>query len=448
MSAENNALTLLSDLVAKAQGAGADAADAVLVNNTSLSVAMRLGRSEKVERSESGDIGLRVLIGKRQAFVSSSDRGSLALDELVERAVAMARSVPEDPYCGLAEPEQLIQTLPSLDIFDPTEPTAEHLVDLARRAEEAARSVPGVTNSEGADAGWGRSLIAMAASNGFANSYWVSHSSLSASVLAGDAAQGMERDYDYSATVYAADLMAPEQVGLSAGQRAVRRLGARKAKTARVPVVLDPRVSGGIVGHLAGAINGAAIARGTSFLKDRLGQPVLAKGLSVIDDPHRARGLRSKPCDGEGLPNRRRAIVEDGVLTTWILDLRSARQLGLASTGHASRGTGGPPGPATSNLWLQPGPLSVSELIADIDQGFYITEMFGHGVNGLTGDYSRGAAGFWIENGEIAYPVNEVTVAGNLKDMFLNMTPASDLTFRYGTDAPTLRIEGMTLAGA
>ncbi|OIQ90880.1 metalloprotease PmbA [mine drainage metagenome] len=448
MSAENNALTLLSDLVAKAQGAGADAADAVLVNNTSLSVAMRLGRSEKVERSESGDIGLRVLIGKRQAFVSSSDRGSLALDELVERAVAMARSVPEDPYCGLAEPEQLIQTLPSLDIFDPTEPTAEHLVDLARRAEEAARSVPGVTNSEGADAGWGRSLIAMAASNGFANSYWVSHSSLSASVLAGDAAQGMERDYDYSATVYAADLMAPEQVGLSAGQRAVRRLGARKAKTARVPVVLDPRVSGGIVGHLAGAINGAAIARGTSFLKDRLGQPVLAKGLSVIDDPHRARGLRSKPCDGEGLPNRRRAIVEDGVLTTWILDLRSARQLGLASTGHASRGTGGPPGPATSNLWLQPGPLSVPELIADIDQGFYITEMFGHGVNGLTGDYSRGAAGFWIENGEIAYPVNEVTVAGNLKDMFLNMTPASDLTFRYGTDAPTLRIEGMTLAGA
>ncbi len=448
MSAENDALTLLSDLVAKAQGAGADAADAVLVNNTSLSVAMRLGRTEKVERSESGDIGLRVLIGKRQAFVSSSDRGSLALDELVERAVAMARSVPEDPYCGLAEPEQLIQTLPVLDIFDPTEPTAERLVDLARRAEEAARSVPGVSNSEGADAGWGRSLIAMAASNGFANSYWVSHSSLSASVLAGDPAQGMERDYDYSATVYAADLAAPEQVGLSAGQRAVRRLGARKAKTSRVPVVLDPRVSGGIISHLAGAINGAGIARGTSFLKDRLGQPVLAKGLTVIDDPHRARGLRSKPCDGEGLPNRRRAIVEDGVLTTWILDLRSARQLGLTSTGHASRGTGGPPGPATSNLWLQPGPLSVADLIADIDQGFYVTEMFGHGVNGLTGDYSRGAAGFWIENGEIAYPVNEVTVAGNLKDMFLNMTPASDLTFRYGTDAPTLRIEGMTLAGA
>lgn len=447
MAAEDT-LNLLTDLIAKAKRAGADAADAVLVDSTSLSVAFRLGKPEKVERSEAGDVGLRVFIGKRQAMVSSSDRGSLALDELVERAVAMARRVPEDPFCGLAEPGQLAENIPLLDIYDPSEPDPAVLVDWANRAEDAARAVPGVTNSEGAEAGWGRSMVAMAGSNGFANSYWVSHSSVSASVVAGELSTGMERDYDFSSAVYFADLASPESVGHSAGHRAVRRLGARKGKTCRVPVILDPRVSAGILGHLAGAINGASIARGTSFLKDSLGKQVLAKGLRVIDDPHRARGMRSKPCDGEGLANRRRAIVEDGVLTTWIMDLRSARQLGLESTGHAGRGTGGPPSPSTSNLWLEPGAQTVAEMISDIPQGFYVTELFGQGVNGVTGDYSRGAAGFWIDGGEIAYPVNEVTVAGNLREMFLNLTPANDLTFRYGTDAPTLRIDGLTIAGA
>ncbi|HVI49906.1 MAG TPA: metallopeptidase TldD-related protein [Candidatus Sulfotelmatobacter sp.] len=447
MAAEDT-LNLLTDLIAKAKSAGADAADAVLVDNTSLSVAFRLGKPEKVERSESGDIGLRVFIGKQQAMVSSSDRGSLALDELVERAVAMARRVPEDPFCGLADPEQLVQDIPLLDIYDPSEPDPAVLVDWANRAEDAARAVPGVTNSEGAEAGWARSMVAMAGSNGFANSYWVSHSSVSASVVAGELSSGMERDYDFSSAVYFSDLTAPETVGHSAGHRAVRRLGARKGKTCRVPVILDPRVSAGILGHLAGGINGASIARGTSFLKDSLGQQILPKGIHVIDDPHRPRGMRSKPCDGEGLPNGRRAIIEDGVLTTWIMDLRSARQLGLQSTGHAGRGTGGPPSPSSSNLWLEPGALTVAEMISDIPQGFYITELFGQGVNGVTGDYSRGAAGFWIDGGEIAYPVSEVTVAGNLREMFLNLTPANDLTFRYGTDAPTLRIDGLTIAGA
>jgi len=446
MAAEDS-LTLLTDLIAKAKSAGADAADAVLVDNTSLSVGFRLGKPERIDRSEGGDVGLRVFIGKRQAMVSSSDRGSLALDELVERAVAMAHRVPEDPYCGLAEPEQLVQDIPSLDIFDPTEPDPAVLVDWAQRAEDAARAVPGVTNSEGADAGWGRTFVAMAGSNGFANSYWLSHASISASVLAGEQATGMERDYDYTSAVYLSDLKEPEVIGHSAGHRAVRRLGARKGKTCRVPVVLDTRVSAGILGHLSGAINGSSIARGTSFLKDSLGKQILPKGIHVIDDPHRPRGLRSKPCDGEGLANGRRAIIEDGVLTTWILDLRSARQLGMQSTGHAGRGTGGPPSPTTSNLWLEPGVLTVAEMIADIPEGFYITELFGQGVNGVTGDYSRGAAGFWIEGGEIVYPVNEVTVAGNLRDIFMNITPANDLTFRYGTDAPTLRIDGLTIAG-
>jgi PmbA protein len=444
---ENKLLTTLESLLAKAKAAGAEAADAVVVEGTSLSVAFRLGQPEKVERSEGGDIGLRVFIGKRQAIVSSADRSEAALAELAERAVAMAREVPEDPYCGLADPDQIARDLPKLDSCDPEEPTAPTLVDWARRAEDAARAVQGVTNSEGAEAAWGKSRVAMAASTGFANSYEVSSSTISASVLAGGS-DGMERDYDYSSAVYAADLRSPEDIGRSAGERTVRRLGARKMPTGKLPVVFDPRVSGGLLGHLAGAINGGSIARGTSFLKDKMGQQILPKGFTVIDDPHRQRGLRSKPCDGEGLANRRRAFIEDGVLTSWVLDLRSARQLGLESTGHASRGTGGPPSPSITNFYLEPGTLSPAELIADIKEGFYVVELIGMGVNGVTGDYSRGAAGYWIENGQITFPVNEMTVASNLKDMFLNLTAADDLVFRTGVDAPTLRVEGMTLAGA
>jgi PmbA protein len=440
-------LTTLESLLGKARAAGADAADAVVVEGTSLSVAFRLGQPEKVERSEGGDIGLRVFIGKRQAIVSSADRSEAALAELAERAVAMARQVPEDPFCGLADPSQIAKTLPKLDSCDPEELTAPTLVDWARRAEDAARSVEGVTNSEGAEAAWGKSRVAMAATNGFANSYEVSSSTISASVLAGGS-DGMERDYDYSSAVYASDLRSPEDIGRSAGERTVRRLGARKMPTGKLPVVFDPRISGGLLGHLAGAINGGSISRGTSFLKDKMGQQIFPKGFTVIDDPHRQRGLRSKPCDGEGLANQRRAFIEDGVLTSWVLDLRSARQLGLESTGHASRGTGGPPSPSVTNFYLEPGKLTRDELIADIRQGFYVVELIGMGVNGVTGDYSRGAAGYWIENGQITFPVNEMTVASNLKDMFLNLTAADDLVFRTGMDAPTLRIEGMTLAGA
>jgi len=445
--AEQQLLSLLGDLLADAKKAGADAADAVAVDGVSLSVAFRLGQPEKVERAESADIGLRVFVGRRQAIVSSADRSRAALAALVERAVAMAREVPEDPYCGLAEPSQLARDLPELDNYDSFEPAPSLLVDWARRAEDSARAVPGVTNSEGAEAAWGSGMVALAASNGFSRFYRTSHSQIVASVLAGDGAAGMERDYDYHSAVYAADLKRPEDIGHSAGYRAVRRLGARKMKTCKGPVIFDPRVSGGLFGHLAGAINGGAITRGTSFLKDSLGKQLFAKGINVIDDPHRRRGLRSKPCDGEGVANRRRAIIEDGVLTSWILDLRSARQLGLDSTGHAARGTSSPPSPSVSNFYLEAGAPSVAELIADIKQGFYVTELIGMGVNGVTGDYSRGAAGFWIENGEIVHPVNEMTVAGNLKDMFLNLSAANDLEFRTGIDAPTVRIDGMTIAG-
>ena len=440
-------LDLLGDLVARARKAGAEAADAVLIDSVSLSVGMRLGELERLERAEAGDVGLRVLLGKRQAFVSSSDRSPAALAELVERAVAMARIVPEDPWCGLANPADLARDIPELDVFDPSEPSAEQLIHMVRRGEDAARAVPGVTNSEGAEAGWGRSSVAIAGSNGLSFGYSVSSSSLSVSVLAGDSAQGMERDHDYTSAVYLSDLRQPEDVGHEAGRRAVHRLNSRKVTTRQVPVILDPRVARGLLGSLAGAINGAGVARGTSFLKDKLGQPIFAKGIRVIDDPHRQRGLRSRPCDGEGIGTQRRAVVEDGVLTTWLLDLRSARQLGMAPTGHASRGTGSPPSPSASTFYLEAGVITPAEMIHDVPDGFYVTELFGQGVNGVTGDYSRGAAGFWISGGEISFPVSEVTVAGNLKDMFLNLTPASDLELRHGVDSPTLRIDGLTVAG-
>ena len=441
------AIDLLQDLIGRTRRAGADAADAVLFEGVSLSHARRLGKTEKLERSEGQDLGLRVFIGRQQAVVSSTDRSPEALAELVERAVAMARTVPEDPYCGIADPAEIAHAWPALDMLDPVEPAAEVLIERARAAEEAALAVTGVTNSEGAEAGWGRSSVALAASNGFAGAYSGSSHGISASVIGGSGT-GMERDYDFSSAVFAADLRDPAEIGKSAGERAVKRLGAKKMPTCRCPVVFDPRVARGFISHLLGAISGPAIARGTSFLKDRLDERIFPEAITIIDEPHRRRGLRSKPFDGEGIANRRRAIIDKGVLTTWLLDLRSARQLGLATTGHAARGTSSPPGPAATNVWIEPGALSPKALIADIESGFYVTEMMGMGVNGVTGDYSRGAAGFWIDKGEIAFPVSEMTVAGNLKDIFARLQAADDLEFKAGADSPTLRVDDLTVAGA
>ncbi len=443
---EATLLDTLDGLIAKARAAGADAADAVAVESVSLSHACRLGAPEHVERSESADLGLRVFVGQRQAIVSSSDQSADAITELVERAVAMARAVPEDSYIGLAAPELLAGEIADLDMCDAVEPTAETLVRLTAEAEDSARQVPGITNSEGAEASWSRTVFAMAASNGFAQSYASSRHSLSVSVIAGEGTN-MERDYDYATTVHAGDLDDPAQLGLSAGEKAVARLNPRKVETAAVPVVYDPRVSGSILGHLSSAINGASVARGTSFLKDKLGETIFPTAVRIVDDPLRRRGLRSHPFDGEGVGVAKRNIVEDGRLTTWILDLRSSRQLDMTTTGHASRGISSPPSPSASNLYMEPGAVSPENLIADIKSGFYISELIGFGVDGITGDYSRGASGMWIENGELAYPVSEVTIAGNLNDMFANLAAADDLNFRYGTNAPTLRIEGMTVAG-
>lgn len=439
-------IDLLDDLLTRAHQAGADAADAVYVEGTSVSIAVRLGDVEHLERSEGADLGLRVFKGKRQACVSTSDVKADALDDLVARAVAMASSVPEDEHCGLANPADIARTFDEIDLDDPGEPSAEELEARARAAEDAARAVTGVTNSEGAEASFDRSRVALAASNGFRGERSGTRSSISASVLAGEGT-AMERDYDYTSKVFAENLEDPATIGRQAGEKAVARLNPQKISSASVPIVFDPRVAGSLLGHLSGAINGSAIARGTSFLKNKLGERVFPDNVTVVDDPHRPRGFRSKPFDAEGVATQPRNVIENGSLTTWILDLHAARELGMSSTGHASRGTSSPPSPSVTNLYMQPGQVSRQDLIKAIDKGLLVTELIGMGVNGVTGDYSRGASGFWIENGEIAYPVSEITIAGNLVDMYANLTPASDLEFRYGTDAPTIRIDGMTIAG-
>ena len=446
-SSSPSGLDLIQDLIARALKRGADAADALIVSGTSLSASYRMGKLEDVERSEGRDLGLRVLIGKRQAIVSSTDHSPATLEALIDRAIAIAKIAPEDKYCGLADPALLARQIPDLDLDDGSDVGSEALAERAREAEEAALSVAGVTNSGGAGASFGRSHVALATSTGFAGSYSGTSHSVSCSVIAGEG-NAMERDYEFSSCRYLDHLEAADAVGRAAGERAVRRLKPRKIKSQSVPVVYDPRVSNGLVGHFAGAISGSSIARGTSFLKDRLGKQIFKSGVRIIDDPLRPQGLRSKPFDGEGLATERLDLVADGALQCWILDSATARQLNLQSNGRAARGTGGTPSPSTTNLYLAPGGASPEALIADIAAGFYVTELIGMGVNGVTGDYSRGAAGFWIENGQITHPVSEVTVAGNLKDMFLHLDAANDLTFKYGTNAPTVRIEGMTVAGA
>ena len=441
-----NDLDFLSSLVKKAEKGGADAADAVLFESMSLEVSYRLGKREDLERSESKDLGLRIFKGKKQAIVSSTDITASSLDELLERGLSMAAAMPDDPYCGLADTDHLSKNHPDLDLNEDHEPAPEALYDLAAKAEEAALAVDGVSNSENAGAGWNRNRIALVTSSGFTGSYATSSHSIFASVIAGEGT-AMERDYDFSSARHTADLDAPEKIGTKAGEQAVKRLKPRKVESQQVPVLFDPRVSRSILGHFSSAISGTSVARGTSFLKDSLDTAVFKPDIVIVDDPHRPRGLASKPFDGEGVTNRKWLLVDQGVLTTWVLDSASARQLELQTTGHASRGTSGPPSPNTTNLYMQPGDQSPEELIGGIDDGLYVTELIGFGVNGVTGDYSRGGAGFWIEKGELAYPVSELTIAGNLRDMFLETTPANDLIFRYGSNAPTLRIDGLMVAG-
>ena len=441
-----DSIDLLGDLLAKARAAGADTADAVLVAGTALGVQRRLGQTEHLDRSETRELGLRVFVGARAAAVAATSMDRAGFAALAERAVAMARVVPEDPFGGLAEEAAPVSADLDLDLADADEPSAESLIAHAATAEEAALAVPGVTNSEGAGAGYSRTEVVLVTTAGFAGSFVRTDHSISATALAGQGT-AMQRDYDYHNAVHRADLEDAAQIGHTAGEKAVARLDPQRPKTAKLPVVYDPRVSASLLGHLVGAINGAAVVRGTTFLKDRMGARIFAPGVDVVDDPRRRRGLASRPFDGEGVPTGELVLVADGVLAAWLLDARSARQLGLRTNGHAVRGTSGPPSPASTNLYLRPGPLSPAELMADIREGLYVTELMGMGVNGLTGDYSRGAAGFMIRDGAIAEPVAEITIAGTLQEMFAHLIPANDLRFRRGANAPTIRVEGMTMAG-
>lgn len=438
-----------ASLLEAAKLAGADAADAIAINGTSVSIDVLNGALESAERSEGFDFGLRVLIGQRQACVSASDTSSDTIATMAERAVAMARIAPEDDSIGLADAEQLATewNLESLDLFDSSvAPDPNALEDMALRAEAAALDVDGVSQVQSASAGYGQHRLHLATSNGFSGGYRRSSCSTSCVAITGSGSK-MERDYYGDGRIYQSDLESPEHIGTKAARRALERAGARKPPTGAYPVLYDERVSSSLMAHLLAAINGAAIVRGSSWLRDTIGEQILPKSLSLIEDPHRPRASSSRPFDGEGLPTTRRTIIKNGILTGWTLDLATARKLGLQSTANASRGTSAPPSPSVGNITLTQGDKSRAELLADMGTGLLVTSMIGSSINATTGDYSRGAAGFWVETGEIQYPVNECTIAGNLRDMLTTIIPANDARSHLSRVIPSLLVEGLILAG-
>ncbi len=440
---------LTGALLDAARRAGAESADAIAVAGDSLSIEVREGKLEHAERAEGVDIGLRVLIGHRQACVSSSDTRDETIAAMAERAVAMAREAPEDPYCGLADPDQLIREwdVAGLELFDPAPPPGpEALQEAARAAEAAALGVDGVSKIDSAGAGWSLNRVHLAATNGFSGGYARGGHSVHAVAITGEGL-GMERDYAAESRTFHADLPDPVEIGRLAGERTVARRGAAKPPTGAYPVLFDERVASGLIGHMVQAVNGTAIARGASWLKDALGEQVLPKGMDLIEDPHRPRISGSRPFDAEGLPVARRALVEDGILKGWTLDLATARRLGLASTGNAGRGTSSPPSPAVGNLWLTHGEATRDDLIAEMGTGLIVTSMLGASINPTTGDYSRGASGFWVEGGRIVRPVNECTIAGNLREMLMTIRPANDGRPYVSRVVPSLLVEGLTIAG-
>lgn len=438
----------LTALIDHARAAGADAADALGLYGRSASITVRGGELEDIDNSEGFDIGLRVMVGQRQACVSSSDLSSGAIQRLAERAVAMAKLAPEDPYCGLAPDTRLSsrRDADGLDLFDPTEMQPAELKARAIEVEAAALAVPGVRQAEGASASMAWSAVRLRTSAGFDGGYAASRHGLSVSAVA-EQDGAMERDYDHDGTRWFSDLRGAEDIGRRAGERAVGRLGATSMGSGAFPVVFDRRVSASLVGALIGAISGNAVARGVSFLKDDLGASLFSKNIQIVEDPLRKRGLSSRPFDGEGVETNLFNIIEDGRLNSWLLNMSAARQLGLETNAHGARGLSSPPGISTSNVALHAGKNSPDELIAMAGNGLLVREMFGPSLNPTTGDYSVGVSGFAIENGALTHPVSEVTIAGNLRDVFASLIPGSDLHYHYDTNAPSVLVEGLTIAG-
>jgi PmbA protein len=442
----NASLSIAEAAIAAAKRAGADAADALIINRRATDISIREGKLEKHEYAESSEIGLRVFVGKSSAAIAGSKFDSEALARLAESVVALAKVAPEDEYAGLADKSQYARAIADLDLADGALPDTAKLRGMALDAEGAALAVKGVNKSDGASASASERDVTLVTSNGFAASYQRTSSSVSVSAIA-QSPSGMERDYDYAAAVHSADLDSPEKVGRTAGERAVRRIDPRKVKSQAVPVVFENRIAAGLANHLASAISGASVARGTSFLAKDMGKQIFASGITITDTPLLPRRPGSRPFDGEGLRGEALELVKDGVLQHWLLDLRSARQLGISPNGRGARGLASPPSPSATNLAIVPGTISPGEILKSINHGLYVTEMLGMGVNQVTGEYSRGASGFWIENGELAYPVSEITLAGNLRDMFLSLTAANDPDRRGSTSSPTLLVQGLTLAG-
>ncbi|MEM6536687.1 MAG: TldD/PmbA family protein [Pseudomonadota bacterium] len=444
---EQKAEAVLTALIDKSKAHGAEAVDAVLFNSVSHGISWRLGKLEDVERSEGVDLGLRIIVGKKSASVSTNDVSTASLDALAARCADMAKAAPEDPFVGLAPKERLATPpYPDLDLGDFSDPGAEELQRRAAECEEAALSVKGVVNSSGAGASYGEGRKWLATSDGFFGESGGSSHSVSVSVLAEDE-NGMERDYDYDSKTHADDMREIKDIGLEAGKRAVSRLSPEKVKSQKAPVFFDKRLSASLLGHLSGAVNGGAIARGVSFLKDKLGENVFAKGINIVDNPFVKRGQGSRPFDGEGVRPEPFNLIDDGVLTTWILNSAQARQLNLETNGRATRGAGGAPGSSTTNLHLEAGSKSPEELMSDIKAGLLVTDMFGPQVNANTGDYSVGCSGVWIDGGDLAGPVSEITIAGNILDMYRALIPANDLEFRGSTNAPTVFVGEMAIAG-
>lgn len=437
-------ITFAEKLIAKCKTFGATDAEVMTGAGADISVTIRNGKLEDLIRAESSGFSLRVFVDNRSGTISSSKFADA--DKLAETAVNMAKAAPVDEFSQLAPKKLLYKASLDLDIYDPQEPPENKLIDLAMSVEATALAVKGITNSEGGDASFASYENTLVTSHGFAKSHKSSRTGLSVRVLAGSGT-GMQRDYDYSAARYFSDLESPEKIGLEAARRVLEKLNPRKVPSGRYPVIFDPRISRNLVSDFATGVSGSSVARGTSYLKSKMEEKLFPININIIDDPHIKRGQASKPFDGEGVANAKLKLVENGVLKSWLLDTRSANQLKLITNGRASRGGGGPSSPSNTNLYLENGTLPVEKMLAEIKSGFYVTEVFGMGINYTNGDYSQGAAGFWIENGELAYPVSEVTLAGNLLEMFQNLTPANDLKMKYSTNAPTLRIDGMTLAG-
>ena len=440
-----NTNDIAEKLIKLAKAKGADAADITIGESSDVSVSLRNGLLQEVMRSENSALGLRVFVGKKIATVSSSSFENL--ENLAERAVAMAKESTSDEYAGLAPQELLVQNVADLQVYDAAEPSETTLIEMSKEAEDAALSVAGITNSEGGDAGYSSYTSTLVTSNGFHKAHKSSRASISVCVLAG-AGTDMQRDYDYSSTRFFADLESPVKLGKSAAERTLAKMNPRKIPSGKYTVVFDPRNAKGLLGDFAAGISGSSIARGTSYLKNKMGEQIFAKGISVFDDPLIIKGQASRPFDGEGVAAKKLEIIRDGVLQSWVLDVRSANQLKLVTNGRASRGVGSNPHPSTSNLYFSNGTISPQDIIADIKNGIYITDTFGMGINYTNGDYSQGASGFAIENGKLTYPVNEITIAGNLLDMFKDLTLANDLEFKYSTNSPTARIEQMTIAGS